>query len=42
MRPTDGIRRKFAMKPAAFRGFCTAKFFSLKFFCAVRSIGCAR
>jgi hypothetical protein len=38
----DGIRRKFAMKPGAIRGFCTAKSFSLKFFCVVRSIGWCR
>jgi hypothetical protein len=38
----DGICRKFAMKPAAFGGFCTAKFSSRKIFCAVRSTSCRR
>ena len=39
---TDGICRKFAMKPVAIGRFCTAKFSIPKFFCAVQSIGCRR
>jgi hypothetical protein len=38
--PIGGICRKFAMKHAAIRTFCTAKFAGSKIFCAAQSIGC--